>query len=63
MSTVSFQFQSSNGTAASKFDLDISDVSDIDGLKHAVGAAFGVVQPEGKSVLSTAYHPSRNVEV
>lgn len=63
MSTVSFQFQSANGAAASKFDLDISDISDIDALRRAIGANFGVVQPEGKSVLSTSYHSSITIQV
>lgn len=62
MSTVNFQFQSANGTAP-KFDLDISDVSDIDGLKRAIGATFGVVQPEGKSVLSINSRFSMMIEV
>lgn len=63
MSTVSFQFQSANGTAAPKFDLDISDISDIDALRRAIGANFGVVQPEGKSVLSISCHSSITIKV
>lgn len=47
MSNISFGFESAQGSSAPNFDLDISDVSDIDILKRVIGANFGVVEPEG----------------
>lgn len=47
MSNVNFIFDAAGGTSAPNFDLDISNVYDIDTLKRVIGANFGVVEPEG----------------
>lgn len=50
MSTRSFYFHGEPEINA--VEVDISNLSDLAGLKHALGASLGVVKPEGRELFS-----------
>lgn len=62
MTNVSFRFEAANGTVAPKFDLDLSQIADVDVLKRVIGANLGVVQPEGTQYVGLWWRPATSSE-